>query len=349
MSYFQEVCEKFGTELWINNPAIPEMSMALAAGAVGLADNPAWIKYQLKTEPEYVHAAIDEVLAEAGGGGQDLQQLAMLVVQKCVARGLKAFAPLYQESSGRYGQVAFQGNPHTNDDLQAIIKEAESFRELGENLIIKVPSTVVGAQAMEEFTARGWSTIGTMSFSVDQYTYMAEAHQRGLARTDKKPRCLITMLPGMFSEYLAEEAERCRVEVSDQVRYYAGLTTAREAFKVFRERKYEAIIISGGARCTGHWTELVGGRIAITLSAALIEAVIKEPPPVVNRIQESAPAEAVAELREKFPDFVKACDVGALAPEQFHEYGPFIRFQNAILGGMGILMKEIQSRSKTRT
>ena len=346
MSYFREVFERFGTEFWVNNPSGPEMQMALEAGAVGVTDNPRYIVALLKTEPEFVHTSIDEVLAQAGADEQDLQQLAVQVIQKTVSRPLKLFQSLYQESGGRYGQVAIQGNPYTNDDLKPMLKEAERFHKLGENIIIKFPSTVKGAEALEELTARGWSTIGTMSFSVAQYIYMAEAHRRGLQRTNKKPKCLITMLPGMFDEYLAEDAERRGVKVSDEVMSYAGISTAREAHKIYQERNYEAIVLSGGARSTAHWTELVGRSMAMTLSGKLAERLIKEHPPLVSRIQGSAPSSGIEELRQEFPDFVRACDADALVPEEFRQYGPFIRFQNAILDGLAILMKEIQSQTR---
>ncbi len=344
MGYFQEALEQSATEFWVNNPSGPEMQMSLEAGAAGVADNPRYIVNLLKAEPGYVHACIDEVLARDGAGDRDLQQLAMQVIQETVSRPLKLFQPLYRESGGRRGHVAIQGNPHTNDDLKAMIEEAERFHTLGENIIIKFPSTVKGARALEELTARGWSTIGTMSFSVAQYIYMAEAHRRGLQRTKEKPRCLITMLPGMFNEYLAEDAGRRGVKVSDEVLSYAGITTAREAYKVYKERDYEAIVLSGGARSTSHWTDLVGPGMAMTLSGKLAEELINMHPPVVNRIQESAPREAIDELRQKFPDFVRACDADALAPGEFRQYGPFIRFQNAILDGLDILMDQIQSR-----
>ena len=344
MGYFQEALEQSATEFWVNNPSGPEMQMSLEAGAVGVADNPRYIVALLKAEPEFVHATVDEVLATAGAADRDLQQLAMQVIQKTVARPLELFLPLFRESGGRYGHVAIQGNPHTNDDLEAMMKEAEGFHELGENIIIKFPVTVKGAKALEELTARGWSTIGTMSFSVAQYIHMAEAHRRGLKRTKEKPKCLITMLPGMFNEYLAEDAERRGVKVSDEVLSHAGITTAREAYKIYRERDYEAIVLSGGARSTSHWTDLVGPGMAMTLSGKLAGELAKMHPPVVNCIQESAPREAIEELRQKFPDFVRACDADALVPWEFREYGPFIRFQNAIVDGLDILMKQIQSR-----
>ena len=341
-SYFHEVHEQFGTELWVNNPALPEIELGLAAGAVGIASNPRYIATLLGAEPEFVHRTIDEILVHAGAKND--QQLAMEVIQQAVSRPLKMFHDLYRESGGRYGHVAIQGNPLWNDDLTALLEEAERFRELGENVIIKQPATVEGALALEELTARGWSTIGTMSFSVDQYIHMAEAHRRGLQRTSKKPRCLITMLPGMFDEYLAEDAARRGVEVSDEVRCQAGLSTARAAHKVYRERNYEAMIISGGARSMAHWTELVGPGMAMTLSGKLTESLVKESPRIESRIEASAPRAAIDELRRKFPDFVKTCDEGSMVPESFRSFGPVVRFQNSLADGLQIIINEIRTR-----
>ena len=92
------------------------------------------------------------------------------------------------------------------------------------------------------------------------------------------------MLPGMFEEYLAEDADRRGVEVSPEVISHAGIHTAREAHKIYRERNYEAIIISGTAQRTDHWTELVGQGMAVTLSGKLGGDLIDEHPPVVERI-----------------------------------------------------------------
>ena len=341
--YFHEVNARFGTEFWVNNPSLPEIEMALAGGAAGVASNPNYIVALLKAEPEFVHATIDELLASTGAV-VDEEKLAMQVIQQAVSRALGIFHTLYEKTAGRYGQVAIQGSPRNNDNLSVMLDEAETFHELGENIIIKMPATIEGAQAIEELTARGWSTIGTMCFSVTQYIYMAEAYHRGLERTDKNPRCLITMLPGMFDEYLAEDAARRGVEVSPEVISQAGISTARAAHKIFRERNYSAIVISGGARSTSHWTELVGQGMAITLSGALAGTLIQENPDVVDRIEAAVAPEIIEELRQTFPDFVRACDQDALVPEEFRSYGPVVRFQNSLLNGFATVIGEIQAR-----
>ena len=342
MSYFHDVSTQCGTELWINNPSLAEINQGLSAGAVGIASNPLYIATLLGAEPEFVHQTIDEVLEQVEV--RDDQQLAMQVIQKAVSRPMEIFHGLFKESHGRHGYVAIQGNPFTNHDLMSLLREAEGFRDLGENVIIKLPATVEGGAALEELTARGWSTIGTMSFSVDQYIYMAEAHRRGLQRTHHQPRCLITMLPGMFDDYLTEDAARRGVEVSDEVRCQAGICTARAAYRVWRERKYEAGILSGGAGSTKHWTELVGDGMSMTLSGMLTEVLVEQSPPVKSLIETSAPSEAIEELRGKFPDFVSACDEGALVPESFRGYGPVVRFQKSLATGLETIINEIRTR-----
>ena len=334
--YFREMLVQTGTEFWINNPAGPELQAALQNGAVGVASNPVYISALLKSEPDFVRAIVQEC-----GAGDD-EVLAVQVIQKFVARPLALFHPLFQNSQGRYGRVAIQGNPRRNDDLAYLLTEAERFHTLGENICIKLPATPVGAQAMEELTERGWSTIGTMSFSVAQYIFMAEAHQRGLRRTRKKPRCLITMLPGLFDEYLAEDAKQRGITVAPEVLRQAGISTARAAYAIRRERGYAAQILSGGATMTFHWAEALGRGMVLTLSGSLMEAVQRERPAPASCIEASAAPETVRELRDKFPDFVRACDPTALRPEEFYEYGPVARFQNSFLSGFELLIKQIK-------
>ena len=344
MQYFDEVRAACGTEFWINNPTLPELQMALDAGAVGVASNPVYIANLLKAEPEFVHGVIDALLADSSGAEDG--ELATRVFHKAVSRALSLCEPLYRQSEGRFGYVAIQGNPRRNDDLDAMLGEAEKFHQLGENIIIKMPATTTGARALEELTARGWPTIATMCFSVAQYIVLAEAHRRGLARTDRKPRCLITMLPGMFDEYLAEDAARRGVEIAPEVLRQAGVTTARAAYAVYRERGYEAIVLSGGARSTFHWTELIGRDIGITLSGKLTAQLLDERPEIVPRLEASAPQQVIDELREKFPDFVRACDAGAMDPEEFRSYGPVVRFQHALLAGFDRTVDEVRSRRR---
>ena len=197
----------------------------------------------------------------------------MAVIRTIVQRPLALLHPLYAATAGQYGYTAVQGNPRRNNDLAAILTEAESLHDLGENVIVKLPATPVGVLAMEELTARGWPTIGTMSFSVAQYISMAEAHERGLKRTKLRPRCLITMLPGLFDEYLIEYSAAAH-GICDFHRHRAACRhqySCRAAHAIYRDRGPAAQAGTDGARSALHWTEVVGPGMGITLGGALAD------------------------------------------------------------------------------
>ena len=79
------------------------------------------------------------------------------------------------------------------------------------------------------------------------------------------------------------------------------------------------------------------------ISVGILEFVVGNPD-VVDRIEAEAAPEVIAELRQTFPDFVRACDQGALVPEEFRSYGPVVRFQNSLLKGFATVIGEIQAR-----
>ena len=84
--------------------------------------------------------------------------------------------------------------------------------------------------------------------------------------------------------------------------------------------------------------------MAITLSGKLTKTLVKESPRLESRIDASAPHEAIEQLRQKFPDFVNACDEGSMVPENFRSYGPVARFQKSLADGLEIIINEIRTK-----
>ena len=58
-------------------------------------------------------------------------------------------------------------------------------------MIVEVPATPAGAQAMEELTAMDRPTIATLCFLVDQAVYMAEAYRRAACSGQQRARCVM--------------------------------------------------------------------------------------------------------------------------------------------------------------
>lgn len=341
--YFRRVFHRTSTEFWINNAKPKEAENAIANGAVGATTNPTYPS-KLFSDPPYINKLIDQALEESDSH----DQIADIVYKKAVARLQDLFQPFYEKSNGRYGYVAIQGDPRVNENPDAIIAGAHDYRKMGENIIIKVPATPAGAMAMEELTATGCPTIATLGFSVDQAVYMAEAYQRGLRRAKTKPLCYITLIAGILDEYLKNEAERQGVAIKVEWIKKAGCEASRTAYRVFKERNYEALLLGGGARGPHHFSELVGGAMAITIGWGLAEQLIETDAPVVSRIDTRTSDNVLSELEVKLPDFHKANHEGSLEPEEFQKFGPVASFQESFLAGIDILLNAISKRKTER-
>ena len=342
--YFRRMSRQYPTEFFINNPTLAEAEKALEAGAIGATTNPTYPSRLLKEQPEYVARLIDEALGET----EDDDKAADLVYQKAVAPLQKLFHPLYVETHGRQGYVAIQGDPRVNSDPASILDGAVRYRELGDNIIVKVPSWPAGAEALEQMIAMDIPTVATLGFSLDQAVYMAEAYRRALPHARSTPPCYVVFIAGVLDTTLAEAAKQAgNNELVDLIRY-AGCAVNRKVYQVFQSRGYEARIMGGGARGPHHFLELVGGDLGITIGWNLAQQMIEADDPVVSRIGAETPEATITALEDGLVDFRRSYQEGSLRPEAFVEFSPVVGFQNTFLAGIGTLVAAVSSRRGAR-
>ena len=342
--YFCRVLERAQTQFWINSAILSDVESALTYGAVGITTNPTHPPRAIKTDHEIWHPAINEILQTNPDLTDD--EVADKVTQLMAVRSLKLLRPLYEQSRGEFGYVAIQGNPFTNDDLPEILAEARRYSQLGENVGVKIQSTAVGAEAVEELTALGIHTICTNGFSVAQGIHMAEAYQRGLKRTDARPRCFVVNIAGVFDEYLGEDAAARGIDVSTECLLHGGVIMTRRLHHVMKARGYEAFLLAGGSRAPHHFTELVGDDLAVTISLSHATPLVETNPPVVSRIDAVPNPELMKELEDNFPDFRRACDEDGLTPDEFIGFGPCVKFQKSCEAGYLATVEEIKARRR---
>lgn len=330
LPYFHRIARETPTQFWINNPTTDEAIRARDMGAVGATTNPTYIARMLQ-KTTAVPDLIAQLACEPDLSADDIYAK---TYQEQIKGLLTLFLPLHERTSGRLGLVAIQGDPRRNDDAAFMLEEALGFRSLGPNVIIKVPATPAGAKVLTELAVRDIPTIATLGFSVDQAVYMAEAYRRALQRTTSRPPCYLTFIAGILDEFLAREAARRNVAVSAEAIRSAGCEATRCAYRVFRRRGFEALLIGGGARGTHHFTELVGGDLAVTIGFDLAEQLERAAPPVAHRIDASAPEALRTELEQQLPTYRDASREGSLSPERFSDFGPYVDFQNSFLAGV---------------
>jgi transaldolase len=335
--YFHRLSREYPTELFINNPTLAEAEMALQAGAIGATTNPTYPSRLLKEEPEYVGRLIEQAVRET----DDDNQAADLVYQRAVGRLQKLFHPLYIETQGHYGYVAMQGDPRLNTDPVAILDGAVRYRQLGENMIIKVPSWPAGAVALEQMIAMGIPTIGTLGFSLDQAIFMAEAYRRALQHSASRPPCHVVFIAGVLDTHLADAARQAGNPGLGDLIQYAGSAVNRKVYYVFKSRGYEARVQGGGARGPHHFLDLVGGDLSITIGWNLAQQLIEADEPVVSRIDVETPEQTISALEAGLPDFRKSYEEGSLRPEEFQEFGPVVGFQKTFLAGVEVVVASV--------
>ncbi len=338
-SFFQRVMRNTPTEFWINNATPEEAGYAIAAGALIASTNPTYPSRLLRFAPNVILPLLHEVIRKT----EDDNLAADIVYQRLVCGLAELFLPLYLSSNGRYGYVAIQGDPNVNNDPKAIIEGGLRYRRLGENIIIKVPSTPAGAEAMEYLVSHDHPTIATLGFSVDQAVYMAHAYERGLAKSKNPTPCYITYIAGILDEHLADAADRIGKPELKKLLPYAGCHGTRVAYKIFNERHFKALLVGGGARGPLHFFELIGGKMAITIGWDLAEQLMELNPPIELTIYKETQSDILRELELALPDFRKSIHEGSLNPDEFIAYSPVVRFQKTFLNGKEKLIESIQN------
>jgi transaldolase len=154
------------------------LAQLIAAGELdGLTSNPTIFEQAIAEDTDY-----DEQIAElAGSDPRD----ALWTLMKADVRGAcDAFLPHYRESGGEHGYVSIELDPSKAFDTEQSVSDGLLlFNELDRpNLMVKVPGTEPGLEAITRLIAEGVNVNVTLLFSVARYEAVIEAYLAGLRR-----------------------------------------------------------------------------------------------------------------------------------------------------------------------
>jgi transaldolase len=213
---------------------------------------------------------------------------------------------------------------------------------------VKFPATAAGIAAIEEATARGVNTSATVSFTVAQALAAAEAVERGLRRRHDDGGDVGNMTPivvlmiGRLDDWIKAVVERDGLAVDPAVPNWAGIAVFKRTYDIFRERRFRSRLLAAAFRHPLHWTELVGGDLAMTLTPRwqarfLASGIVPEP-----RIDRPVDAVVLRELTRRIPDFSRAYEPDGLKSADFDSYGATARTLRAFIGSYHDLMAAIR-------
>ena len=94
-------------------------------------------------------------------------------------------APIFEATDRRRGQICCQVDPRDMTDLPAMLAQG-AIHAARPNIMVKLPGTAEGIEAVRILTAEGIPTNVTLGFTVAQLVATGEAAQAGLAEARQR-------------------------------------------------------------------------------------------------------------------------------------------------------------------
>jgi transaldolase len=173
----------------------------------GATSNPAIFKNAILTSPAY-----KEQLATLSGLYPKEKYEALAIYD--ISKAADILKPLYD--SGDDGYVSIEVDPFLCDDAEATIIEGKRlFATINrKNVMIKIPATTAGYEAMQELTASGIPVNATLIFSKEQAISCAKAFEAGIAKYGQKLDTVISVFVSRVDRALDSMLSEKNIEVA---------------------------------------------------------------------------------------------------------------------------------------
>ncbi|MDJ0351791.1 transaldolase [Pseudarthrobacter sp. PH31-O2] len=201
------------------------------------------------TNPSIFHAAIttghdyDAVIAAQAAAGASVEDTVFAITTTDVADACELFAPVAAASNGIDGRVSIEVDPRLAWDTAGTITEAKELyaRVNKDNVLIKIPATLEGLEAITATLAAGISVNVTLIFSLERYRAVINAFQTGLEQAKGNGHDIATIhsVASFFVSRVDSEIDKrldaIGTDESRALKGKAGLANARLAYQVYEE------------------------------------------------------------------------------------------------------------------
>lgn len=319
-----EATKQFPTVLWNDSSDLDELSQSISFGGVGATCNPVIAYSTISQHPEIWGPRILEIAKNNPTWGES--EIGWQAVRDMSVEAAKLLRPAFDKYEGRNGRLSVQTDPRLHRDPAALADQAEEFHNMAENIIVKIPATKTGLLGIEEATARGVSINVTVSFTVAQAVFAAEAIERGLARREAAGHDISTMAPvvtimvGRLDDWMKYVVARDGMFFDTAALEWAGVAAFKHAYEIFQERGFRSRLLSAAFRNVMHWSEFQGGDVVVSPPFKWQTIINDSDYQPVERMSVPVDPHYLEELR-RIPDFIRAYEVDALPVEEFETFG----------------------------
>lgn len=324
------------TDIWMDSCGEEELEYGLKRRIVGATSNPIIVGAVVKKELEFWEPKIQELIREMPKADED--ELAWALIDEVGRLRSPKLLPVYRKFGGKKGRLSIQTNIKYYRNAEKMTEQAVHLSSLGENMMVKIPASAAGIQAMEEATFLGVSINATVSFTVSQAVAVAEAVERGLARRKNAglpveqmgPVC--TLMLGRTDDWCKKYVSREGLVTDPECLEWAGIAVLKEAYRIYQKRGYTTRLLTAACRNHYHWSALIGGDLAQTINYSWFQRFDNSGIEVKDRMAEPVPARYLAELMQ-LSEFRKSFEETGQKPEEFETYGGFKDTLQGFLAG----------------
>jgi transaldolase len=185
----------------------------------GATSNPAIFASSISNSVAYKQQL--EIL-QANSAKTIYEELAMTDIK----RAAELLEPMYQNDNDD-GFISFEVDPTLCDDAKGTIEEGiRLFKTIGhDNVMIKVPATEAGYEAMEELTSQGINVNATLIFSPSQAINCAKALDAGMEKSITECKAVISVFVSRFdrlcdNNFGAKGIEKAKLGIINAAKCY---------------------------------------------------------------------------------------------------------------------------------
>jgi transaldolase len=337
-----------GIQFWNDSCAPAELQQAVANGATGATSNPVIVFSAVKADPAAWGPVLDGLVAEGAEASED--DLAWALIEALGRKAAAVLEPVYQETRGVQGFLSMQVNPKLYRSASAMAAHGRRLAGVAPNVAIKVPATPAGVAAGVELVEAGINVNATVSFTLAQALYVAEAFEGALKRAEargfegQRLHPYVTLMVGRLDDHLQRLMTKEGVSLDPGYLHWAGLAVFKKARQIFAERGYRSTLLAAAYRHHLHWSELVGPGVILSIPYAWWTQFERSDVPVTASLDRPVDPHIVETLRRNFADFRRAHDEDGLRPEEFVRYGASIHTLNQFIAGYHDLLTYVRER-----
>lgn len=176
---------ELGVSIWLDDMSRERLNSGSLAKlidshhVVGVTTNPTIFEAAVNSGDAY-----EQALSELASRGADVDQAVFEITTSDVRDACDLFAGVYSATDGVDGRVSIEVDPRLARNTEATIEEAKQLYKAvdRENVMIKIPATVEGIEAIAAVLAEGISVNVTLVFSLERYRAVINAFMLGLEK-----------------------------------------------------------------------------------------------------------------------------------------------------------------------